>query len=76
LCLNSAKAKAEEQLDACGNVIGIGPKGWVPRDQYHEAKQRERKLKVNALDAAESAERRADICENWISSDFDEEDYV
>jgi hypothetical protein len=48
----------------------------VPRDQYHEAKQRETKLKVNALDAAESAERRADICENWISSDFDEEDYV
>jgi hypothetical protein len=41
-----------------------------------EAKQRERKLKVDALDAAESTEERLSICENWVFGDFDEEDYL
>jgi hypothetical protein len=47
----------------------------VPSDQYEEAKQRESKLKVDALDAAESDEERARLCEHWVFDDFNEEEY-
>jgi Phosphotransferase enzyme family len=75
LRLNSAQVEADEQLEACRDVIGVGPEGWVPSDQYEEAKQRESKLKVDALDAAESDEERARLCEHWVFDDFNEEEY-
>lgn len=43
--------------------------------QYDEAKACERKLKLDALDAAETKERIR-IQENWIFDDFCEEDYM
>jgi hypothetical protein len=50
----------------------------LPRkfDDMEEREQFERKLKVDALDAAESTEERLSICENWIFDDFDEQDYL
>jgi hypothetical protein len=50
--------------------------GWVPTAHYDEAKQRERNLKADALDAAETEEERARIQENWIFDDFCEEEYM
>lgn len=75
LRLNAAQAEADEQLQACRDAIGIGPEGWVPLEQYNEIKQRENKLKADALEAAESEEERLRICEHWIFDDFDEEEY-
>jgi hypothetical protein len=57
-------------------VIGVGIEGWVPSGQYDEAKVCERKLKADALDAAETDEQRALIQANWIFDDFPEEDYT
>lgn len=31
------------------DVIGVGPEGWVPLDQYEEANQRENKLKAGGM---------------------------
>lgn len=76
LQLHTAQLEADEQFEACRDVVGVGPEGWVPNDQYDDAKQRERKLKADALEAAESADEREEICENWIFDDFDEEDYL
>ena len=76
LRLVSAQLEADEQLEACKGVIGVGPEGWVPSDQYEEAKQRESKLKVGALEAAESDEERARMCEHWHFNDFPEEEYL
>jgi hypothetical protein len=76
LRLHAAQIEADEQLQACRDVVGIGPEGWVPLELYDETKQRETKLKADALDAAESEEERTRLCEHWIFGDFDEEEYL
>ncbi|KAI4947827.1 hypothetical protein J4E86_008343 [Alternaria arbusti] len=73
--LHAAQIEADEQLQACRDVVGIGPEGWVPLEQYEETRQRERKLKASALEASESNEERARLEEHWIFGDFDEEEY-
>ncbi|KAF2126260.1 hypothetical protein P153DRAFT_347351 [Dothidotthia symphoricarpi CBS 119687] len=75
LRMNAAQVEADEQLQACRDAIGIGPEGWVPLEQYDEIKERESKLKADALDAAESDEDRLMLCEHWMFDDFDEEEY-
>ncbi|KAF1932981.1 uncharacterized protein M421DRAFT_399461 [Didymella exigua CBS 183.55] len=75
LHLNAVQIEADEQLQACRNAIGIGPEGWVPLDQYDEIKQRESKLKADALEAAESEQERLMLLEHWIFDDFDEDEY-
>ncbi|KAL1598080.1 hypothetical protein SLS59_007090 [Nothophoma quercina] len=75
LHLNAVQMEADEQLQACRNAIGIGPEGWVPLDQYDEIKQRESKLKADALEAAESEQERLMLLEHWIFDDFDEDEY-
>jgi hypothetical protein len=76
LRLHTAHIEADEQLQACRDVIGIGTEGWVPVEQYDEIKQRESKLKADALEAAESEEERQKLIEHWIFDDFDEEEYL
>ncbi|KAH6857251.1 kinase-like domain-containing protein [Alternaria rosae] len=73
--LHTAQIEADEQLQACRDVVGVGLEGWVPVEQYEETRQRERKLKADALAAAESEEERARLEEHWIFDDFDEEQY-
>jgi hypothetical protein len=75
LRLHTAQVEADEQLHACRDAVGIGPEGWVPVEQYDEIKQRESKLKADALEAAESEEERQKLREHWIFDDFDEEEY-
>ncbi|KAI4948102.1 hypothetical protein J4E91_006095 [Alternaria rosae] len=36
--LHRAQIEADEQLQACRDVVGIGPEGWVPLEQYEETK--------------------------------------
>lgn len=77
-CLRLAheQSDADKQFQACQEAIGVANEGWVPVAYYDEAKERERKLKADALDAAETAEERARIEENWIFDDFCEEEYT
>lgn len=75
LRIHAAQIEADNQLQACRDVIGIGPEGWVPSEQYDETKQRESKLKADALESAESEEERLKFCEHWMFDDFDEEEY-
>ncbi|RMD44046.1 hypothetical protein DV735_g1155, partial [Chaetothyriales sp. CBS 134920] len=75
LQLYSAQVEADEQFTECRDAIGVGPEGWVPPDQYEDAKQREDKLKADALGSAESEDERAKLIEHWIFDDFNEEEY-
>lgn len=76
LRLERAQSEAEDQFQACQDAIGVGHEGWVPIASYDEAKGRERKLRADALDAAETQEDRTIIQENWIFDDFSEEEYM
>lgn len=48
----------------------------MPIAQYGQAKVCERKLKADALEAAETNEERRTIQENWIFDDYCMEDYM
>jgi hypothetical protein len=72
LSLTRAQAEANEQFKVCQDLIGVGSEGWMPADQYEAAMERNRALK-DVLDAAETAEERARIEENWISDKFCED---
>jgi hypothetical protein len=88
--LNSEQVRADEQLDAYGEIVGVhGLDGSVSLDEddrdepkkyidtkYDEAKEQEKKLRASVLDSADSDERRKVLCENWIFDDFDEEEYL
>jgi hypothetical protein len=76
LRLERAQSEADEQFRACQEAIGVGHEGWVSLEYYDEAKRSERKLKADALDAAETEEEKSRIQENWIFDDFCEEEYV
>lgn len=76
LRLERAQSEADEQFQACQEAIGVGREGWVPLENYDEAKRSEKKLKADALDAAETEEEQKRLQENWIFDDFCEEEYM
>jgi hypothetical protein len=76
LRLDHAQVEADEQLQTCQDIVGVGSEGWVPLENYNEAKQRERKLKTDALEAVESEEERMRLEQNWIFDDFPEDEYL
>jgi hypothetical protein len=74
--LDAEQKKADETLEACRDVIGFGPEGWVPAQHYEEAMALSKKMKEDVLAAAESEEERAQIAAHWPWDDMDEEDYM
>lgn len=48
----------------------------MPIENYEQARRCERKLKADALEAAETDEERARIQEHWIFDDFCEDEYM
>jgi hypothetical protein len=73
--LSKAQVEADEQMQTCRDIIGVGTEGWVPTEQYDEVIQRANEFKAAALEAAESEEERQRLCEHWIFDDFDEDEY-
>ncbi len=47
--LDAEQREADETLEACRDVIGFGPEGWVPAEHYEEAMARSKKLKEDGL---------------------------
>ena len=74
--LDAEQREADESLEACRDVIGFRPEGWVPAEHYEEAMTRSKKLKKDELAAAESEEERAQVAEHWPLDDMDEEEYM
>ncbi|KAH7931313.1 protein kinase subdomain-containing protein PKL CAK Fmp29 [Leucogyrophana mollusca] len=74
--LDAEQKEADESLEACRDVIGFGPEGWVPTEHYEEAMALSKKLKEDGLAAAESEEERAQVAAHWPFDDMDEEEYM
>lgn len=76
LSLARAMDTADRQFQDCLELVGVRNEGWVPTEQYADARQRERQLKEDTLLEAEFEEERRQICDHWIFDDFDEEMYL
>ncbi|KIL65763.1 hypothetical protein M378DRAFT_76367 [Amanita muscaria Koide BX008] len=74
--LDAEQKEADESLEACRDVIGFGPEGWVPAEHYEVAMALTKKLKEDGLAAAESEEERAQVAAHWPFDDMDEEEYM
>lgn len=74
--LRTAQMEADEQLETCRDIVGVGTEGWVPLDQYDETKQRADNLKAAAVAAAETEEERKALHVHWFFDDFDESEYM
>ena len=74
--LNEVQRRADETLEACQDMVGFGPEGWVPTEDYEGTMVRCKQLKEDALAAAMSAEERAEIVAHWLLDDMDEEKYT
>ena len=77
LRLSSEQESAGEQLVTCHDAIGVGPEGWVPVEQYDDARQRALKFKIDTFANEEDneAEDNALAKRHWIFDDFEEEEY-
>lgn len=77
-CLSLAVATeaVDSQFQDCLEIIGVGSEGWVPAEQYDNARQREHRLREDTLAEAESEEERSQIRDHWIFDDFDETVYL
>ncbi|KAI6042363.1 protein kinase subdomain-containing protein PKL CAK Fmp29 [Pisolithus marmoratus] len=74
--LDAEQRGADETLEACRNMIGFGPEGWVPTEYYEEAMTRSKQLKKDTLTEARSEEERAQIATHWPFDDMDEKEYM
>jgi hypothetical protein len=74
--LDAEQTGVDETLEACRNLVGCGPEGWMPVERYDEVIKRNKRLKEDALAAAGSEEERAQITAHWPFDDMDEEEYM
>lgn len=74
--MHAAQTESEEQLKTCRDIIGIGPEGWVPLDQYDDVRQREQRFKADVLEAAAEEGERGVVLEHWMFGDFEEGEYM
>ncbi|UPX16688.1 uncharacterized protein EKO05_0007076 [Ascochyta rabiei] len=75
-CLNiDAKQKiADAQMQRLRDFIGVNIDGWVPKESYEEAREKERYTKQQMLEAAETEEERKELDEYWPFQDHEELD--
>jgi hypothetical protein len=74
--LDAEQTGVDETLEACRNLVGCGPEGWMLVERYDEVIKRSKRLKEDALAAAGSEEERAQIAAHWPFDDMDEEEYM
>ncbi|KAF2718973.1 hypothetical protein K431DRAFT_340316 [Polychaeton citri CBS 116435] len=70
------RRRTDSQFQSCLELVGVGSEGWVPTEQYDDARQREQQLKADTLQEAESEQERRQICDHWIFDDIDETAYM
>jgi hypothetical protein len=70
--LDAEQREADENLEACGKIIGFG----VPVERYEEAMTRSKQLKEVTLAEAKSEKERAQIAAHWPLDEMDKEEYT
>ena len=74
--LNEVQGKADKVFQFCQNILGLGPEGWVPTQDYKKAMALCKEMKEEALTEATSEEGWAGIMAHWPWDDMDEEKYL
>ncbi|KDR81233.1 hypothetical protein GALMADRAFT_60691 [Galerina marginata CBS 339.88] len=74
--LDAELAEADRDLGAFRNIIGVGPEGWMPMEQYEEVMARCEEMKEHGLAALEDEAERALVVAHWPFDDMDEGDYM
>jgi hypothetical protein len=59
--LDEVQRKADKAFEVWQNMLGLGPEGWVPTQDYKEAVALCKQMKEEALTEAPSEEERAEI---------------
>ena len=74
--LNEVQRKADKAFEVWQDMLGLGPEGWVPPQDYEEAVALCKQMKEEALMEAKSEEERAEILGHWPWDDMDEGKYM
>ena len=74
LRIDAEQKDSDAQMQRVRDFIGVNIDGWVPTEHYEEARSKERYIKEQALEAAETEEERKEINEQWPWQDHEELD--
>ncbi|KAH9984925.1 hypothetical protein BJV77DRAFT_1062084 [Russula vinacea] len=74
--LNEVQRKADKAFEVWQNMLGLGPEGWVPTQDYKETVALCKQMKEEALTEATSEEERAEIMVHWPWDDMYEGKYM
>lgn len=75
LRLDALERSAEGEMQAINMMLGVGPDGWVPCDQYDAAKAAVDQMKQECLARAETEMDKIAVRDHWIFGDIDEDKY-
>lgn len=74
--LDDLEREAAEQLQGSMAMLGLGPEGWVPSNNYEAAKGAIARMKEMCQQEAKTESERVAIRDHWVYDDFDEEEYL
>lgn len=74
LDIDAKQKNADAQMQRLRDFIGVNIDGWVPMECYEEAREKERYIKQQMLDAAETEDERREVSEHWPFQDHEELD--
>lgn len=74
LKLEAEQKDADEDMEKSRDGLGVSLDGWVPTEQYEQAKEMTQNFKSEVLMAAESDFDRMQIEKHWPFDDYDEDE--
>ena len=74
--LNEVQKKADKAVEVWRVMLGLGPEGWVPTQDYEEAIALCKQMKEESLTEATTEEERAEIMVHRPWDDMDEGKYM
>lgn len=72
--IDSEQKTADAQMQRVRDFIGINIDGWVSNECYDEAREKERLVKEQMVEDAETEEEKKELIELWPFQDHDELD--
>ena len=72
--LDAKQRGADETLEGCQNMLGVGLDGWMPSERYEEVMAGSKLFKERVL-AEVTSEELAQITAHWPFDDMDESKY-
>ncbi|OJD22272.1 hypothetical protein ACJ73_06381 [Blastomyces percursus] len=74
LDIDAKQKNADAQMQQLRDFFGVNIDGWVPAELYDQARDKERNIKHQMLEAVETDKERRELEENWPFQDHEELD--